>query len=530
MGEKVKEIPNKLLEFWNKYDAKQKTIIISVAAALLLTFAILISFLAKPVYVDLVTCESAKQSAEVKNLLEDEGIKYEVSDDALRFRVKKGDLSNATMVLGSNSIPTDAYTIDMALGGGFSTTEADKEKKYKLYSEEDIENIVESMPAVERAAVKFVVPNNDGTIISQNKETTVSVMLGLKYDLTSEAANTLALFLKTAVGNKTTENITIIDENGKTLFSGSDVSSAVGIANSNLSVKAEAEARLKEEVKKAILSTSVYDNVEVTPNLVLNFDVVKKTRHEYSAPDGRTEGMLAEQELYESEANNAAAGTPGTDANDDAEYVIQDGGDSSSNTSNSVSKYLPNEEITDTESAPGSVVYDESSFSVVLTSHTIFKEEDLEEQGLLNGTTYEQYKNDNGQPVAIEVDPSFIALASKATGIPEANISIVAYNVPQFLDRDSSQKSVMDYIQIVLVILILALLGFVVFKSTRPVEVTETEPELSVEELLSATRENLEDIDFDDKSETRKMIEKFVDENPDAVAQLLRNWLNEDWE
>ena len=26
------------------------------------------------------------------------------------------------------------------------------------------------------------------------------------------------------------------------------------------------------------------------------------------------------------------------------------------------------------------------------------------------------------------------------------------------------------------------------------------------------------------------MIEKFVDEKPDAVAQLLRNWLSEDWD
>ena len=41
---------------------------------------------------------------------------------------------------------------------------------------------------------------------------------------------------------------------------------------------------------------------------------------------------------------------------------------------------------------------------------------------------------------------------------------------------------------------------------------------------------NLDDIEFSDKSETRKMIEKFVDENPEAVAQLLRNWLNDEWE
>ena len=50
--------------------------------------------------------------------------------------------------------------------------------------------------------------------------------------------------------------------------------------------------------------------------------------------------------------------------------------------------------------------------------------------------------------------------------------------------------------------------------------------------LLATTKENeenLEEIELSDKSETRKMIEKFVDENPEAVAMLLRNWINEDW-
>ena len=51
-------------------------------------------------------------------------------------------------------------------------------------------------------------------------------------------------------------------------------------------------------------------------------------------------------------------------------------------------------------------------------------------------------------------------------------------------------------------------------------------------QCLASTRENqpsVDDIDLQEKSETRKAIEKFVDENPEAVALLLRNWLNEDW-
>ena len=89
-----------------------------------------------------------------------------------------------------------------------------------------------------------------------------------------------------------------------------------------------------------------------------------------------------------------------------------------------------------------------------------------------------------------------------------------------------------DYLQIILAVLIVGLLLFVVFKGIRPVDVTELEPELSVEQLLATTKENqtMEDIDFSEVSEVRKMIEKFADEKPDAVAHFLRNWLNEDWD
>ena len=65
----------------------------------------------------------------------------------------------------------------------------------------------------------------------------------------------------------------------------------------------------------------------------------------------------------------------------------------------------------------------------------------------------------------------------------------------------------------------------------KPEEVVEVEPELSVEALLATTKENqtLDEIEFGDKSAAKVQIEKFVDENPEAVASLLRNWLD-DWE
>ena len=132
----------------------------------------------------------------------------------------------------------------------------------------------------------------------------------------------------------------------------------------------------------------------------------------------------------------------------------------------------------------------------------------------------------------MDVDPDYYTMVANATGFPVESISIIAYEEPIF-QRSAGGRSISDYFQIALAVLIFALLGYVVFRSTRKDKTEELEEELSVESLLESTKESqdkLEDIGYNEKSETRILIEKFVEENPEAVASLLRNWLNEEWE
>ena len=70
----------------------------------------------------------------------------------------------------------------------------------------------------------------------------------------------------------------------------------------------------------------------------------------------------------------------------------------------------------------------------------------------------------------------------QATGISADRIKIQAFEVPLFYPQEQgTMDTVANYLQFVLAILIVALLCFVVFKGMKPVEVTELEPELSVE-------------------------------------------------
>ena len=143
-----------------------------------------------------------------------------------------------------------------------------------------------------------------------------------------------------------------------------------------------------------------------------------------------------------------------------------------------------------------------------------------------------KYKAKHADPVKVtDVDQDLVTSVQNATGISQ--ISFLVYEQPEFVDKASGVRSLSDILQIAITVLIFALLGFVVFKSTRSSEEEPKEEELSVDSLLEQTAENnepLEDIGYNEKTETRLLIEKFVDENPEAAAQLLRNWLNEDWE
>lgn len=533
--ERLRQIPKKILDWWNKFTAKQKTIIISVTAGVVLALAILITILTRPQYETLITTESTKTASEITALLEGESIEYTVTDDGLVISVRKEDLAKATLLLGANNYPADSYSLETALAGGFSTTESDKQKTYKLYQERHLEEIMKAQAAVNAAYVTLSIPDNDGTLLAKNEETYASVMLDLNEELGVGVAENFAKNIATAVGNKTTANITIIDSNGNLLYSGAEEEeSASNVVNTSnqIALKAEAERRVKQEVTSVLLGSNLYEDVKVAPNLIMNFSATKQTEHTYTQADENGTNVLSHENTYSAQGTGGTGGIPGTDTNTEEQtYVIEDGTNSNYNVEEESRDYLPGEKITDTVIPPGAISYDASSIAITASHYVIYKEEELRNQGLLDGITFDEFMLQNSEMQPKEVAPEMITLVANATGIPEANISIIAYDVPIFQEREGALMNAADIAQIVLIVLILGLLAFVVISSLkRERKEVAPEEELSVESLLQTTQEaEIEDIDLEAKSEVRMMVEKFVDENPDAAAALLRNWLNEEW-
>lgn len=526
---------NSLQEWWKKCSIKQRTLLVTVIAVIVVALAILAAVVSRPKMVTLITCEDTKQASQVKELLEGENIKTEISQDGLTFSVNAKDESSASILLGSNNIPTAGYGIKNVFDGSFSTTESDKTKKYQLYLEKKFEDQLATISNIETATVTLSIPEEDGTIISMGQETYASVILTLSGEMTEEQSAGIAKFIATEVGNDSTDNILLLDSDGNVLFSGGDSSTAIGSANSQLSVKGKAENMVKGEVRDVMLGTNVYDNVEVGLNLAMDFDTEDYTNQRYYVDEGREQGYLDSKRSFESESEGGPAGVPGTDTNDqDTTYMLQDQEISSSSVSENNENYLTSQEITKRKSDGGKVDYENSSVSVVATSYVVYDEKALKADGTLDDMTFDEFVAQNSDRVKTTVDDDFYDMVSNATGFARDNITIVAYDVPFFKYASASGRDIADYLQIALAVLIFALLGFVVFRSARKQQEPVIEPELSVESLLESTKqdeeESLEDIGFSEKSETRVLIENFVDNNPEAAASLLRNWLNEEWD
>lgn len=519
------------MEWWNRFTARQKTLIVGGIAVIILAIVVIVSRLTQPQYVLLRECETTAEAAEVRDLLEEESMNYTISEDGLVIRILKNQLSDANLLLGANNIQSAEYSIDNVTDGSFSTTESDKQKKYIVYLEKKLERDLTKFSAVNSAYVTLKIPEQDGTLIGEEEESSAWIILELKDEFSQENAAYLARAVATAIGNSTTDNIVILDSDSNMLFTGEDNYSVSGTTSAQLSVKAEAEQLVVGEVRRVLLGTKEFDNVEVATNLVLDFSSTEKVNHNYTPADGQAQGVLAHEDLFEAENISGIGGLPGTDSNDnDTTYVLDDGSQSKSSQAEQSRDYLPNEEIITQTIPAGLIDYGQSSLAASMIKYNIIREEDVRTQGLLEGITWEEYKLANNERTRLEVDEDFFTAVANATGISSNRISLVAYSENVFFDAEGSNITATDVLQIILIIVILALLAFVVLRSMRGEKHEEEEEELTVETLLQSMPESqVEQISLENESDERKMVNKFVEENPEAAANLLRNWLNEEW-
>lgn len=537
MPEFLTNFSNQITEYWNKFSRTQKIQIIAIFAIGLTALVVLTLVLSQPDYVVYKEEVTATEMSTIKSTLDGANIRLQISDDGTSVSVESGKLNDARFALADAGIlPNDGFTYEeyfQSLSLTMSTT--DKKIMAKLAAETYMAENIKAISTISDASVSLVIPDNGRTLFAEEKKASASIWLDLTNELNEDQIYGIASMVESAVENLSTDDIKIFDrKNTKLLYNGSPGSGRIGTLDSYMEAERIQESYYADAIEMLILNSGEYDDAAVQVNLTLDFDEENVQSETHTLPEGQSESLPSRIYLMEQTGTNSeAGGTPGTDSNSDTtQYVIDNGGTSESSTTITEKDYRVNTELKNVTKSIGSVKTDQSSVSITVIRYNDHNQDLLEANGALTDTTWEQYQADNDIVTRLEVDETVIASVANYANLDTDDVVIMAFEKPRFIPTPPAEDQIADYIPVIIIVLMIALLGYAVYKGTEPVEITEVEPELSVEDMLATTKvtEELEAIEFDDKSEARVQIEKFVEENPEAVAQLLRNWLNEDWE
>lgn len=532
MRERLQQLPKRLLEIWNKYTSKQKTIIVSVFAGVVLALAILIVLLGRTKYTTLNTFESTTVATGVVQLLNENGIKNKLGSDNRTVEVDRKRQTDAIVLVSQSDLEKSGFGIDDLLNTSISTTNGERLTRNHLYMQSNLKKEIEKMVGVQEASINYVPKDSSTTILTAEKNTPASVFLRIsnEFDKTS-TPEAIAALVAYSLGNSTTEEIRIVDQHGVILFDGPrDEEEAT--QDEVAAFKNSIADAYKNLVYVGFVSSG-YELTEVMPAITVNMDKkeVYTERHYPDNPDNE-QGYYTHYETYSATGVTGEGGIPGTDSNDENDYMMVDTAGGSSTIDSSSADYIYNKQITNEIYESGVVDKETSTISVVAKHVLEYTKKDLQRLELLTEEVdYEQFKLLNAEPIRTEVPEELLDMVQKATGLPKENIHISCFKQYHFIEATKKPLDWEFILTIVLAVLIMAFLAYVVFRGMSPAEAVEAEPELNYSEILAEHGANasLDDVEFGEKSETRILIEKFFDENPESVAQLLRSWLNDEF-
>ncbi len=519
MPEALARLQQQALQVWAEMDKSQKTrmIIISILVVASLTIGIFI--ITRPNYENLFSGRlDPKEVGEISDILKENRIDYKLADAGSMIQVRAKDQDQARIVLSQSGYPKGGMTFKDALSSiKLSTTESDKKKIFKEYDEQKIANSLKKIDEIRDAVVNLSLPEKDIFFGDSTQQApSAAVLIEATSTLSKKQIEGIARFVAASVEGLDVKYVKIIDKATGNMLNDGWGEEIAG----NTSRQYEYQAALKKEKEDKVreLLGNMYDGIRVGANIVCDFDTQTTKEVQYTPVVGDDSGILrSSQAVKEEVQNGATGGVPGTDSNTSSNttpsYPAGESAGSSYKKSDITNNYEINQRNIESTKAPGQMDSEKSSITV----------------SLLYG------KNVTNPPVQDEIS-TLTRMIANATGITEKNITIASFKLPEVkaVPPKTDWMKLLGQIgpiAVLGVLIILLAVGVLRKGSTAGGNLAVNGPPIRTVGLAAQQDfEDLPEIELEEKSEVKRQIDRFVKRKPDAVAQLLRNWLADEWD
>jgi flagellar M-ring protein FliF len=508
----------------------EKSKIIRLAVLAVLMIAIIVAavvFLNQKTYAVLYSGMEAADAGEVLTMLSEMGVDAKTKGDDT-ILVADDEVDKVRLELAAKGYPSSGVNYDIySSASGLGTTDSEKEKYYQFQLQANLENTIEQMDQVEDATVYIDLGEDSSFVLSDNeKPATASVMLTLRNGetLNSQQVRAITELVSKSVSGLDADNIRIVDSQMTLYTSGEE--GEVQTADSQLALQNSVQEQLREQIINLLSPVFGEDNVLAQVSVTLNFDSTKKESVEYSLPADSPDGIVVSmQELVEAITNDADGEVAGIDANGSASEYLESLDESDNAVYYNISRevnYEVNQTTTQIEKAQGQI--EDLSVSVILNSASI--DDYVDEVKNLVSTAIGSTQDH----ITVERLPFEAAAAAEEE---KAATQAEAQEFEQQIARSAQSAQTLRYVIIAVAAIVALIFLFSIIKLLRPQKMEAAGAggiDIMVDDQTESRKADAEarDIEIKEKDSNLEVLEEYIGKNPESVANLLRNWLNEE--
>lgn len=284
MKEKLIQIKTRTGEFWKERTKFQKILMISAVVSLVIGISFISFFASNPKLVPLYSQLTPQETGQIKENLDQKGIKNEVTDNGTTVLVPEKKVNELKVQLASEGIPKSG-TIDYSFfkdKSSFGMTDNEFSVLERAAMQTELENLIKNVNGVKDAKVMITLPEESVWVAEKEKTSSASVVLDVDPGYEPDQKQVMAMYtlVSKSVPNLPMDNIVITDQN----FNYYDLNNT---ANGNgsltkiqeqMQVKKEVERNLQTQIQQMLATMMGPDKVVVSVSA--DVDVKEETREE----------------------------------------------------------------------------------------------------------------------------------------------------------------------------------------------------------------------------------------------------------
>ena len=479
-------------------------------------------------------------------------VPYRHSEGGSAILVPAAQVHDLRLKLASAGLPKGSVVgFELMDGARFGQTQFQERLTFQRGLEGELTRSITAMPSVQNARVHLALPNQNGFFREQQKPS-ASVMLTLYPGRTLDRAQVAGIvhLVSSSVPEMNPKAVSVLDQTGTLLSGASDTSSGAGLDAQQLQYVNQIEASYNKRIFDILEPVVGRDNLRAQVTAEVDFSQTESTSEEFK-PNQGADAQATVRSMQNSEqtgSNGAGAtGIPGATSNQPpvpatapvtgAAQPLQTAqaggaGGQSSSSRNAVTNYEVDKTVKVTRNATGTVKRLNAAVVVNHRSVTDPKGKttvvplSAEELDKLNVLVRESigFKQDRGDSVKVINAPFKVeAVAKDDTPL---------WKQPQTVDllRAGAVPAALALVALVVVFVLIRPALRAALQPPAPVDARGNSLNAVVadDEALPAAEPELLRIESPKVSAHLQSARAFAKENPNAVASIVRGWVNGD--